>query len=32
VVAARYRFEQLPEALHHLKSGQHMGKIVIGFG
>jgi NADPH:quinone reductase-like Zn-dependent oxidoreductase len=31
LVAARYRFEQLREALHHLKSGQHMGKIVIGF-
>jgi NADPH:quinone reductase-like Zn-dependent oxidoreductase len=31
VIAARYRFEQLPEALHYLKSGQHMGKIVIGF-
>jgi NADPH:quinone reductase-like Zn-dependent oxidoreductase len=31
LIAARYRFEQLPEALHHLKSGQHMGKIVIGF-
>lgn len=31
VLAARYRFEQLPEALHHLKSGRHVGKIVIGF-
>ncbi len=31
VIAARYGFEQLPEALRHLKSGQHMGKIVIGF-
>jgi len=31
LIDARYRFEQLPEALHHLKSGRHMGKIVIGF-
>jgi NADPH:quinone reductase-like Zn-dependent oxidoreductase len=31
LIAARYPFEQLPEALHLLKSGQHMGKIVIGF-
>jgi NADPH:quinone reductase-like Zn-dependent oxidoreductase len=31
IIAARYRFTQLREALHHLKSGQHMGKIVIGF-
>jgi NADPH:quinone reductase-like Zn-dependent oxidoreductase len=31
VVAACYRFEQLPEALRHLENGQHMGKIVIGF-
>jgi NADPH:quinone reductase-like Zn-dependent oxidoreductase len=32
VIAARYPFEQLPEALHYLKSGRHLGKIVIGFG
>jgi NADPH:quinone reductase-like Zn-dependent oxidoreductase len=32
VIAARYTFDQLPEALHHLKSGRHMGKIVLGFG
>lgn len=31
VIDSRYRFEQLPQALHHLKSGKHMGKIVIGF-
>ena len=31
VIDRRYRFEQLPDALHHLKSGKHMGKIVIGF-
>jgi NADPH:quinone reductase-like Zn-dependent oxidoreductase len=31
IIAARYRFEQLPEALRHLKSGSHFGKIVIGF-
>jgi NADPH:quinone reductase-like Zn-dependent oxidoreductase len=31
VIAARYTFEQLPEALRHLHSGRHMGKIVIGF-
>lgn len=31
IIAARYGFEQLPEALHHLKSGRHFGKIVIGF-
>jgi NADPH:quinone reductase-like Zn-dependent oxidoreductase len=31
VIAARYTFEQLPEALRHLQSGRHMGKIVIGF-
>ncbi len=31
IIAARYRFAQLREALHHLESGQHMGKIVIGF-
>jgi NADPH:quinone reductase-like Zn-dependent oxidoreductase len=31
VIDSRYPFEQLPAALHHLKSGKHMGKIVIGF-
>jgi NADPH:quinone reductase-like Zn-dependent oxidoreductase len=31
IIDHRYEFEQLPEALHHLKSGRHMGKIVIGF-
>jgi NADPH:quinone reductase-like Zn-dependent oxidoreductase len=31
MIAARYSFEQLPEALRYLRSGQHMGKIVIGF-
>jgi len=31
IIAARYGFEQLPEALQHLKSGRHFGKIVLGF-
>lgn len=32
VIDRSYPFEQLPRALHYLKSGEHMGKIVIGFG
>jgi NADPH:quinone reductase-like Zn-dependent oxidoreductase len=32
IIDSRYRFEQLPEALRHLESGRHLGKIVIGFG
>ena len=32
VIDSRYAFEQLPDALRHLKSGRHMGKIVITFG
>jgi NADPH:quinone reductase-like Zn-dependent oxidoreductase len=31
VIDSRYRFEQLPEALRHLESGRHLGKIVLGF-
>lgn len=31
VIDSRYPFEQLPEALHHLKSGRQFGKIVINF-
>ena len=31
VIDSRYGFEQLPEALRHLQSGRHMGKIVIDF-
>lgn len=31
VIDTRYRFEQLPDALRHLESGRHFGKIVIGF-
>ena len=31
VIDSRYPFEQLPEALHYLKSGRHFGKIVIKF-
>jgi NADPH:quinone reductase-like Zn-dependent oxidoreductase len=31
VIDSRYRFEQLPDALRHLQSGRHLGKIVIGF-
>lgn len=32
VIDTRFRFEQLPDALRHLESGRHFGKIVIGFG
>jgi NADPH:quinone reductase-like Zn-dependent oxidoreductase len=32
VIDSRYKFEQLPDALRHLQSGRHMGKIVITFG
>jgi NADPH:quinone reductase-like Zn-dependent oxidoreductase len=32
MIDSRYRFEQLPDALRHLKSGKQLGKIVIGFG
>jgi NADPH:quinone reductase-like Zn-dependent oxidoreductase len=32
VIDSRYAFEQLPDALRHLQSGRHMGKIVITFG
>jgi len=31
VIAARYRFDELNEALQHLKSGRQLGKIVLGF-
>ena len=31
VIDSRFTFEQLPDALLHLKSGRHMGKIVISF-
>ena len=31
VIDKRYRFQQLPDALRRLQSGQHLGKIVIGF-
>jgi D-arabinose 1-dehydrogenase-like Zn-dependent alcohol dehydrogenase len=31
VIDSRYDFEQLPDALRHLKSGRQMGKIVVGF-
>jgi NADPH:quinone reductase-like Zn-dependent oxidoreductase len=30
VIDSRFIFEKLPEALHHLESGKHLGKIVIG--
>jgi len=30
VVDSRYPFEKLPDALRHLESGKHFGKIVIG--
>jgi D-arabinose 1-dehydrogenase-like Zn-dependent alcohol dehydrogenase len=32
VIDSRHSFEQLPDALRHLKSGKHLGKIVIAFG
>jgi len=31
IIDSRYAFAQLPEALRHLESGRHMGKIVIDF-
>ena len=31
VIDSRYPFEQLPDALRHLGTGRHMGKIVISF-
>jgi NADPH:quinone reductase-like Zn-dependent oxidoreductase len=31
VIDSTWRFEQLPAALDHLRSGRHMGKIVIDF-
>lgn len=31
IIDSRFTFEQLPAALHRLKSGSHFGKIVIGF-
>lgn len=31
LIDSTYPFEQLPAALEHLRSGRHMGKIVIGF-
>jgi len=31
IIDRRYPFEELPHALHHLKSGRHVGKVVIGF-
>lgn len=31
VIDSRYAFEQLPDALRHLQSGKHFGKIVINF-
>jgi NADPH:quinone reductase-like Zn-dependent oxidoreductase len=30
VIDSQYTFERLPDALHHLQSGKHLGKIVIG--
>lgn len=31
IIDSRFTFEQLPEALRYLKSGKHVGKIVLGF-
>jgi NADPH:quinone reductase-like Zn-dependent oxidoreductase len=31
VIDTRYAFAQLPDALRHLKTGGHLGKIVVGF-
>lgn len=31
VIDSRFSFDQLPDALRHLESGKHFGKIVIGF-
>jgi len=31
VIDSRYAFAQLPDALRHLKTGRHLGKIVVGF-
>jgi NADPH:quinone reductase-like Zn-dependent oxidoreductase len=31
VIDSRYEFARLPDALRHLQSGRHMGKIVVGF-
>lgn len=31
IIDSRYAFEHLPDALRHLQTGRHMGKIVIGF-
>ncbi len=30
-IAAEYAFDQLPEALRHLESGKHLGKVVLNF-
>lgn len=32
VIDSRFSFEQLPQALTHLQSGKHVGKIVLSFG
>ena len=32
VIDSRYPFEQLPDALRHLQTGRHLGKIAIVFG
>ncbi len=29
VIDSRYAFDRLPDALHHLESGKHLGKIVV---
>ena len=31
IIDSRYEFARLPDALRHLQSGRHMGKIVVGF-
>jgi NADPH:quinone reductase-like Zn-dependent oxidoreductase len=31
VIDTRYAFAQLPDALRHLQSGRHLGKLVVGF-
>jgi NADPH:quinone reductase-like Zn-dependent oxidoreductase len=31
VISAEYDFEQLPDALRHLQSGKHLGKIALNF-
>jgi NADPH:quinone reductase-like Zn-dependent oxidoreductase len=31
VIDSRYPFEQLPDALRHLQTGRHLGKVAIAF-